>query len=414
MTSASRMRTSIGVLLLGVLLICVCSSSGFAQEPDTEAGQAETSQTPGGQAAENDGTVADADVDAELPIQIDGLSIRRIYFYGEQAPKLLTPGFWPVSIKELEEALRQRIVAPEKIESRPYLSSAVYVAKYQRGSIVSDASTLDITYRDDKPAVLELGKVNLALESLSAGQGRRLVTGSDGILRAIVDQDSRMRFSWSRRGIQLPEGRLEFDLQIPACGRTRFIIGMPKETKLEARDGVMITLPSLPPEIQTTLNDGSLSWYSIEAGGLTSVRLSVLDRSQGRPADSTFVLRRLTGNYSLSLQGLDWSARAVIDVPQGADLPRLEIGEGGRITDVRVDGTSVKWQEAGNDSGDSAELLILPSDGQQNSASGAASKISSASDDFSRVLEISGTVSIEEIIGLQNQANQERASYDLT
>lgn len=312
------------------------------------ARQENPSQPPVNPQANDNATETDKAVTDDSDIEESGIgpSLRRIYFYESQAPKLVPSNYYQVTVEELDDALKKREVPSESVELRPYLASSVYIAKYQRGALISDASTFDIIYRDNKPTELVLGPVNLALESQANGSGRRLVTGSDGILRAIVDQDSRLRFAWSRRATQMPEGRLEFDLRIPACGRTRFIIGMPKGTELEARDGVLSSLPSPPPEVQAAYGETELSWYAIEAGGLSRVRLSVVDQTESRLIDSKYILRSLNTDGTLNLRGLDWTTRLVVDIPRGADLPTLTIVRGGRITGVRIDNTPVRWQES--------------------------------------------------------------------
>lgn len=329
-------------------------------------------------------------------------SIRRIYFYESQAPKLVPPSFWQVSIKELEEALSRREDTPQRIENRPYLASTVYVAQYQRGSLISDASTFDIIYRDKQPTSLELGRMNLALESQAAtGTGARgspadpsnrsgrLVTDGNGVVRAMVDQDCRLRFGWSRRGVPTPGGRLEFDLQIPPCGRTRMVIGMPEGIALQTQDGVLTALPSPPPEARRIQGETALAWYAIEAGGLNRVRLTVQDRVDTRAVEQKYTMRKLGMDCSVDRRGINWTARLVVDIPRGSSLPSLLVNNGGRITEVRVHGSPVRWQETTTENG--TELAFM----SDSSESVAAITSNRSGASLASSIEIYGTVSVD-------------------
>jgi hypothetical protein len=330
---------------------------------------------------------------------IDPLSrrIRRIFFYESQAPKLVPSSFWPVGIDDLEAALNRQSVSAERIENRPTLASAVYVARFERQALISDAesSSLDITYRDDAPGVLPLGQMNLAIESQAADglrtQTGRLVSQGDGTVRAIVYKDCRLRFGWSRRGTPAPGGRCEFDLEIPRCGRTRFVVGLPVGANLESIDGVVIPLPSPPPEARSPSGDSPLAWFSIEAGGLRRIRLTVIEQEDDRTADQRYSLRKIGLDAVARPLGLEWTMRMVVDVPRGSSLPNLLLTDGGRITAIRVNNRPVRWEEStampGGEEASSGEATRIRFDGSSASLDSLATANSLAA-----VIEVNGTV----------------------
>lgn len=385
-------------------------ASGFlnpciAQQPANNSSSADNVQAEADDGEENNGATTPPEFNGQQDRQSDlellETSIRRIYFYESQAPKLVPPSFWPVSIEELETALSRREDSPASVEDRPYLASAVYVARYQRGALVSDASTFDIIYRDRQPTSLELGKMNLALESQSAialgssnnasessNRAGRLVTDGTGTVRAMVDQDCRLRFGWSRRGVAVPGGSFAFDLQIPACGRTRIVLGMPDGVVLKSRDGVLTALPSPPPEARNTQGETALSWYAIEAGGLSRVRLTVQDRAESRVVEQKYTKRKLGLDCAIDRRGLNWTALMVVDVPRGSALPKLIVSDGGRFTEIRVNGQPVRWQETTLESGTE---LTFATDSNESFAAVEANK---AASDLATSIELSGTVSM--------------------
>lgn len=345
---------------------------GEPQAADTSAGDTAAAGTAAGGRSGADGSTEAAAANAAAaptrrppggPASDAWLSrFRRIFFYEPHAPRLVPRDFWPVSLDDLEAALLRESTPKQPGEERPQMSSAVYVARFESGALVSDADTsmFDLTYRDDAPGKLSLGAMNLALEGASASAGSqspRLVTSAEGTVHAIVYQDCRLRFGWSRRGKIGPDGSYQFDLQIPPSGRTRFVLGVPAGVELDSLDGVVTAYPSPPQEARGVAGETALSWYGIEAGGLTRLRLVV--RPSSTDSSEPLAIRQMGFDYAAAPEGLQWSARVVVDLPRTQSLPPMRIPGAGRITSVRLNAQGVRWKET-TEAGETRVQIIDP------------------------------------------------------
>lgn len=331
------------------------TSSTSSNSTTTNTSQIGTATSPAANAAT--ATQAKSPTPAELARQAE---LRRVFFFPADAAKLVPSDYWPVGIEELQAVLEEQTEVAKPGFEVPQLISAVYVARFADGALVSDddASLFDIAYRDDVPSTLLLGEMNLALNAQTAAairnQPARLVTTADGMVRAIVTRDSRLRFGWSRRGTLGPDDRYQFDLQIPPCSRTRFYFGIPNGMRLSAQDGVVTQLPSPPQEVGAVASQAAGIWYSIEAGGLSRIRLTIGAISPRLAAGNVYAVRDLGLDCTVTAAGIDWTAKLAVDIPAGQGIPTISVQRGGRITAVRLNGETVSWKEKANE----AELQL--------------------------------------------------------
>ncbi len=332
-----------------------------------------------------------AETPAATTSALRGPQVRRIYILESQAPRLVPSSFWPVTIGELEQALEREQVTANVGEADPQLVSAVYVARFEAGALIDDseASSFDLLYRNEEPGYLPLGTMNLAIQTPTLNaqrtQSAKLLTSANGSVHAVVTQDSRLRFGWSRSGTLAPDGTYEFDLLIPACGRTRMLLGLPVDAVLRPLDGVVTRLPSPPQEALGTKRETELTWYSIEAGGLTQVRLGIRPTDNSTDAQRQLALRKLGIDCTASPSGLDWTARLVVDVPQGQKLPNIDTFAGGRITSIRIDNLPIRWKEIVDGDRTSIQIVNRPT----SNTSIAILR------NYSTVIEISGTRALD-------------------
>ncbi len=140
---------------------------------------------------------------------------------------------------------------------------------------------MEVAYDGNEPARLTLSKVGLALTApsdTSAASHSTIVTDATGVSSIQITKDSRVSFGWSAAGTPSERG-LQYDLQLPVAGQAKLLIEVPQSRELVAMDGVGQQLPSPPLEatgVSTSFNTSEKSrWYSIEAGGLSRVRLRV-------------------------------------------------------------------------------------------------------------------------------------------
>lgn len=287
----------------------------------------------------------------ELPSST--LSLRPIFFYQSQAAELLPSTFRPIELSTLDERLRGQnqsaVNAAASSSSSPQLIRSVYVATVDGEQLVSPRSTWDVAYRGEGSSRLNVGKLGIALRPQvreNSDATDRFFSDGDGGTSVVVNGDTRIGFAWSSRGRGIERGVL-FDLEIPASIQTRFLIEVPSKFSLRAIDGVGRALPSPPPEAGTSVTAAvptfPTAWYSIEAGGLTRVRLKV---TSGKIADAETVLpvRQASIQYDLMPQAIRFVTRMLVDSRPDSTLPVLSIDQGS-VTSVRVGGIAVPWGE---------------------------------------------------------------------
>ena len=279
---------------------------------------------------------------------------RQIFFFQSQAAELLPPTFRPIDLTELTDRLntRARNQADGSLSpvDNPQLLRGVYVARVEKDRLVSDRSHWDIAYRGRSKARLIVGKLGLALrvnngEVASTATGQ-VVSDLKGNTSVVVDEDTRVTFGWSSAGRTIDRGT-SFDLTIPASIQTRFLIEVPRNMEVQAIDGVGRSLPSPPPEagvssIVTTATNAT-AWYSIDAGGLTRVRLRLINRQRGE-SESILPVRQASIQYDLTPQAIRFVTRMLVDSRSDTLLPIMSIDEG-HVTSIRIGGTSVPWSE---------------------------------------------------------------------
>jgi len=320
-----------------LLAISICSFAGVM--PSSSLGQ----ETPSSQPASS----------VVLPESTD--AFRQIFFYQSQVAELVPPTFRPIDLSELEERLKDRpnvskggSVSPL---DNPQLIRSVYIAKLDKDRLISKQSFWDIACRDENQARLIVGKLGLAVRvnssDMSGSEGTQVVGDLQGNASVVVNGDSRVTFGWSSLGKPIDRGFL-FDLVIPASVQTRFLIESPRDMEVQAIDGVGRTLPSPPPEAGLSSTSDILetptTWYSIDAGGLTRVRLRLRSK-QNAGVETTLPVRQASIQYDLSPQSIRFVTRMLVDARTDTVLPVLSFEEG-LITSVRVGGTTVPWSEA--------------------------------------------------------------------
>ncbi len=284
-----------------------------------------------------------------LPKSLEDL--RQIYFYQSQLAELLPPNYRPIDIAELDaklSALNQQTASPG---SSPQLIRGVYVAKLVNDHLLSTQSFWDIGHDGEQPARLFLGNVGLALRVAdvdpSPGSIGKLVSNFDGELSVRVKGDARLPFAWTLAG-KMVDQSLTFDLRIPAAVQTRLLVEVPRDRQVIAIDGVSQSLPSPPPEADTTASASSptgvaTTWYSIDAGGLSRVRLRITSSTRSE-LQSVLPVRQASIQYELQPSSIRYTARMLVDSVAGTNLPVLSILNGD-VTAVRIAGSAVPWTE---------------------------------------------------------------------
>ena len=284
-----------------------------------------------------------------LPTSFD--RFQQIYFFQSQAAELLPPSFRPIDLRDLDEQLKRIDGGTVTPVDSPQLMRSVYVAKLDRDRLVSTQSYWDIAYGGGEPARLSMGQLGFALrldsgDAINANAGR-IVSDLDGAASVVVDADTRVVFAWTAAGKPIERG-FTFDLQIPVSVQTRLLIEVPRDLDVQAIDGVGRALPSPPPEAGGSgtlppLGGTDKAWYSIEAGGLSRVRLRMISKVQG-DTKAILPVRQASIQYEIQPQSIRFTTRMLVDARPDAMLPMLTVDHG-KVTVIRVGGSVATWTE---------------------------------------------------------------------
>ncbi len=302
---------------------------------------------------------------AALPSSLDRFN--PIYFYQSQVAEIVPPSFRPIDLEELDERLKGMASTTLSPVEAPQFIRGVYLARLENNHLVSHRSYWDISYRGQTPARLKLGALGLALRSSTGAAADeangQIVSDFEGDTSVVVDGDSRVVFGWTAGGKSIDRGTV-FDLKIPASIQTRLLIEVPRGMQVQAIDGVGRALPSPPPEAGPSgplpPPETETSWYSIDAGGLTRVRLRLDSTMQG-DQESILSVRQASIQYDLQPQSIRFTVRTMVDAAPGKSLPMITV-KNGSVASVRIGGSIVPWTEVTTSEGSGIRIDVTRMD----------------------------------------------------
>ena len=304
-----------------------------------------------------------------LPANVDGqddptgIRYRRVFVRENQAAALVPSGYRPVTVELLERLLEERNQSQAlALDEIPHLNRVDYRVSYdpQTQALRSRRSTLDLSYRGQQPAWLDLGRVNLAVAapSVPAGSesaGPHWLTSESGRSFVAVTRSESLNIAWSLRGTELPNQSVRFLLQLPRCARSQMVLDLPADYRLDLEAGVVRELSSPPADADVPAGSEPRRWYRLELGGLEEVALQVTQ--QRSPQDlPPLVLRRQALVYEVSERSIRWTAQLTIDATAGSLLAPLRM-TAGRIVNIQVKNQPARWEESEGADGKILQVL---------------------------------------------------------
>ncbi|MEX0824951.1 MAG: hypothetical protein WD119_02230 [Pirellulaceae bacterium] len=283
----------------------------------------------------------------EPPASHATVPYRRIFFFQDEAARLIPPDFRAVAVDDLQSLLLQPAAVVSPDDGKPRLKAAEYWVSFDEGTLHSDNSKFAISYRDDAPGELDLGMVNLALRDKENGsadvQPPYLHTASDGTLRAAISRDCDLQFGWSLGKQPTEDATYHFELLIPPCGTAPLFLDLPRDHRLSATNGIPLSLTGPPPEASNEAMESPRRWYKIEAGGLHRLTIDIV--AEASFSDEVIVpIRQQSTAFRIAPAGVRWTTQMTIERLEENVMPPLNVGET-RITSVRVDGQPAEWKE---------------------------------------------------------------------
>ena len=220
-----------------------------------------------------------------------------------------------------------RLVAPSEFSamlrrahpgSPPAIRSAHYEARFDRDELVEGRALLAIEHLGPLEATLPLNPCNLAIERAGwadrDGEAARVGLGPSGNFALHVDHGGMLDIAWSRKGMPGTREAVSFDMELPSCPSSRFLLTLPEDRVPLPSTGVL-------SRRQTSLK-GMHRWQ-IELGGQNRFTLRIVadDNLEGH---GQFTELRQASLYRLSSGGLDATITLRFDVLD-QPLKRLEL-----------------------------------------------------------------------------------------
>ncbi|WP_145419600.1 hypothetical protein [Planctomycetes bacterium K23_9] len=299
------------------------------------------------------------DLRLPLPTRLpDGRSLQAIGVFQSQVVDIIPRTYQPVSLERLSEAIGRNASAGV-VDEDIQLRSSFYDVRLVDEKLISDHSVLDIRFRHQGTALRSLGNVNFALKNETAPDisvnanpagdvSVDIESSATGELLAFLRtsddsfHDAAIDFSWEKNGD--PQGIYRtFQLQIPRTTQTRIVLSTPVDVVPETADGVLQTLPGPPPDADVQTRTGDVRWYTIDAGGLTSIKISVKPRVSDKQSTPTLI-RSQSIRYELTPVGIDWVHLFSIESLGGSKLPPMIVDQG-KVTSVRINNATVPFDQ---------------------------------------------------------------------
>ncbi|NND96425.1 MAG: hypothetical protein HKN47_03740 [Pirellulaceae bacterium] len=328
-------------------------------DDDTDADltvEAEKGQTDGGSPL-SDGKIEDVEIRLPLPNRApDGRLMRAVGVFQSQLVELVPRSFRPIAIDRLAKAI-ESAESESNTDDKTRLRSGFYDVRLVDNILISDRSTIDIETNREGIVRRGLGKVNLAilparersffsatplvenilprLESSSSGELYAVINGSES-----QDRETTVNFSWSFQG-KLQGMQREFDLELPRTTQTQIILSTPIDMVADCVDGVIRDWPGPPPGADVDTRDHDVRWYTIDAGGLSTLRLRI--RRRTAPLDLVpIIVRDQTRSFEIDSAGVTWKHEMTIQSPGGRRLPEFVVPFG-KVIAVKINNANVSY-----------------------------------------------------------------------
>ncbi|QDT03554.1 hypothetical protein K227x_19380 [Rubripirellula lacrimiformis] len=284
------------------------------------------------------------------PALPDGRPLYPIGIFESQMVELIPDTYRPVSMERLGTAVK-RLTDRATDDQASRLRGSEYWVELIGDTLVSKRSLLDLESDRDAVVRRSLGRVNLAIDpsstrSIDAASSElpRLESGPDGNLVAVfqggASRQTRIEFGWQLHGRDYGNGN-EFLIRLPRTPQTRIVLAAPPDLEIQALDGVLRTRPGPPADAGENAKDSDARWYSIDAGGLSTVRIRTSPR-EAPNVESPLIVRRSLIQYDVEPSGLQWIQRMSVQLPVDQPLPKLRVFDA-TVVSIKINALEVPF-----------------------------------------------------------------------
>jgi hypothetical protein len=308
--------------------------------------------------------------EGELSSNPNRPQFQRVFVPEDQVGKLVPRDFMPIAVNDLESLL-EKYESGEglELEGLPKLSRAIYTARLQDGTLLSDLNLFEIDYQDDVAGYLPINPSNLAISNpasnplrdlLGWGEAAQWYTDSNGIQLLPIQDSTPLWFGW-RGAIQDAKNNSKFfPLQVPLATRNQLLLMLDSRTELQCGQAVVREIPisAIREELdgvkRTEFYDTLKSWYDrysetesrlwlVEFSGDTRLNLFFRAKLAEPYLNRQGVVASLLQQYRMSENGVDLATRiALLEPIQESEL-FLKTDGAIKVRDIKLGEVIVPW-----------------------------------------------------------------------
>lgn len=302
----------------------------------------------------------------------DGRSVRPIALFSSQMDVLVSKDYLPVALEQFLEALASQQIDSNE-ETSAQISSSQYIVELVGRQLICRQGYIRLQPQVGFNETLSLGQQNVAVRTQDGRLGDVDSTSPnlyefDSEGRAFVSlartngELTTLDYLWSSHG-RLAGGAIEFELKLPRVEQNTLLIAIPENRRLTSSNSVVERMLDVDPTFAMATENERVRWYKVESGGVSEVRLKVVDDLATNSKSA--LLRRSVLQCNIKPSGVDWTSRMIFEQEQGSPTPRIAV-VGSDVTSVKLDGKEVPFEKVVQEDGLSVLTLLVSESGEKS------------------------------------------------
>ena len=302
----------------------------------------------------------------------DGRSVRPIALFSSQMDVLVSKDYLPVALEQFLDAIASQQIASNE-ETSAQISSSQYIVELVGRQLICRQGYLRLQPQVEFNDTLSLGQQNVAVRTQDGRSGDVESPSSnpyefDSEGRAFIslvrtnDELTTLEYLWTSHG-RLAGGAIEFELQLPRVEQNTLLIAIPENRRLTSSNSVVERMLDVDPKFAMATENERVRWYKVESGGLSAVRLKVVDDLETNSKST--LIRRSVLQCNVKPSGVDWTSRIIFEQEQGSPISRIAV-VGSDVTSVKIDGKEVSFEKVAQEDGVSFLNLLVAESGERS------------------------------------------------
>ncbi len=281
--------------------------------------------------------------------------VARVYVEDRDVGALVPQDYSLVELGVLAEQLKQELARRKKLLlDKPYIEEAIYVARLQNGTLISDASrwlmrstNVDTSVAIDectvalKPAAaIPAGYQSLIPSLRYSTDGRAMVVG--------IKADTQFWFAFTAASAKPATGLQAFSVGLPRATIGKMFLQIPDGIKVSSADvpfeKISDLQAALPKDWPVSVNASGGSWYAFNLSGSGLFHLATESVEKRDSLALRHFVKRTQLNYSADAGHLKVVADFVLGQPWAGASLTLKVDKSLRLRAAFVNDTAKEWR----------------------------------------------------------------------